>query len=128
MLRGRSTKQVRGRSTKQVRDQHGRWTRSLSQPDVAVPTSVQLTGMESLSGLRDRAASMGIDTHGKDDLGVLRAIAEHQVSHGVEGFEEARNDPTLSPEMRPVAAVERLIHRGHSPRAAVAAALTTCFA
>ena len=119
----------RNRKTRQDRDSLGRWKQGArSRSEVPAAPHLSMDGPRSLGGLRDHAADLGIDTKDLNDLDVVRLLAEHEVRQDVDGVDEARSDPSLAPDMRPEAAIAALIRGGHSPRAAVAAALTTCFA
>ena len=115
--------------TTQDRDSLGRWKRGRrAQTEMSATPHLSMDAPRSLGGLRDHAADLGIDTAGLDDLDLLRLLAEHEVRRDVDGFDEARSDPSLVSDLQPEEAIATLIRGGHSPRAAVAAALTTCFA
>lgn len=115
--------------TTQDRDSLGRWKRGRrTQSEMPTAPHLSMDAPRSLGGLRDHAADLGIDTTGLDDLDVVRLLAEHEVRRDVDGYDGARTDPSLASDMQPEEAIVTLIKGGHSPRAAVAAALTTCFA
>ena len=119
--------------SKRQRDRFGRWVSHAKERHeigkaADSPVADTQTDMPSFASIRDKAAKVGIPNwQHEDDLMLMQLLAAHSVSAGVEGYAMARQDvkeiTTSQKGLTDCDLAVNLIQLGHSPKAAVAAAV-----